>query len=876
MKKIISVFFVLTMFLATVSVVSPACAQALYKETYPVISVKPNPVGVGQTVYIVGGLPDQTIWPKPGWNNLKAVIERPDGKVDTLTFNTFTTGIGAVTYTPSIPGKYKIYIHFPEQVCEIDITPLLAPPGAPPLIKAGTIMKESKSRVIELIVQEEPVPTYPGFPPPQEYWTRPIDPQIREWAWIAGNWLGMQEFAYYTRYVPYNMGPEAPHVLWTKVLDDGGLIGGSVGGQLADYLPDEIAGLSYEHGDAYEGKFVNPVVINGILFYNLYPAQDMFTTSMLGGVAIEQKVVAVDIHTGEELWRRTLGDNERLSFGQIMYWRTMNMEGAFAYIWTSVGTTLKAYDPFTGRWEWSISNVPSGTRVRGPNGEILIYVINLAAGWLALWNSTKVVQQTFLDLFGPYYFYTYSWRPHGITFNGAKGYEWNRTIPRFGPLFSVESVIPFDTVLISNTQWSGGAPQPKPVFAAISLKPGEVGRLKFNVSWPLPKPDVHVDFPGSQPVDPENRVFVVAVKETREYYGFDLDTGRQIWGPTTHVEPDFNVYTIIYLAPWGQSVCAYGKLFTGGYGGEINAYDIKTGKHLWSYKVTDPYNEFAWGNWPTPICLIVDRKIYIMHMEHSGNPPLPRGAPFICLDAETGEEIFRVNGLLRTTRWGGQPIIADSMIITFDTYSNMVFAIGKGPTKTTVDAPKTGVTVNSAIVICGTVMDVSPGTKDPKIALRFPNGVPAVADECMGEWMLYVYKQFPRPTGNMKGVWVKLDAVNVYTGEYIDIGGTFTDPYSGMFTVSWQPPKEGLWWIIASFPGSKSYYPSCAQTPIVVTTPPPAPTPATPEQVEAVQSSVIQTLLPIVVSLVIVVIICLCLVAYDIRINRKILRQITR
>ncbi|MEM4474441.1 MAG: hypothetical protein QXY75_05645, partial [Candidatus Bathyarchaeia archaeon] len=172
--------------------------------------------------------------------------------------------------------------------------------------------------------------------------------------------------------------------------------------------------------------------------------------------------------------------------------------------------------------------------------------------------------------------------------------------------------------------------------------------------------------------------------------------------------------------------------------------------------------------------------------------------------------------------------------------------------------------------------DVSPGTKDPKIALRFPNGVPAVADECMGDWMLYVYKQFPRPTGNMKGVWVKLDAVNVYTGEYIDIGGTFTDPYSGMFTVSWQPPKEGLWWIIASVPGSTSYWPSCAQTPIVVTTPPPAPTPATPEQVEAVQSSVIQTLLPIVVSLVIVVIICLCLVAYDIRINRKILRQITR
>lgn len=128
---------------------------------------------------------------------------------------------------------------------------------------------------------------------------------------------------------------------------------GSVGGGLVDSLPDQIAELSYEHGDAYEGKFV---VINWILFYNLYPVPAPVA------VPVEQKVVAVGIHTGE-LWCRTLGDNEILAFGQIMYWRTMNMEGAFAYIWTTVGATWKAYDPFTGKWEWSITGVPSGTRL---------------------------------------------------------------------------------------------------------------------------------------------------------------------------------------------------------------------------------------------------------------------------------------------------------------------------------------------------------------------------------------------------------------------------------------------------------------------------------------------------------------------------------
>jgi len=35
-----------------------------------------------------------------------------------------------------------------------------------------------------------------------------------------------------------------------------------------------------------------------------------------------------------------------------------------------------------------IKNIPSGTRTYGPSGEILIYQIDYAHKWLALWNST--------------------------------------------------------------------------------------------------------------------------------------------------------------------------------------------------------------------------------------------------------------------------------------------------------------------------------------------------------------------------------------------------------------------------------------------------------------------------------------------------------
>jgi hypothetical protein len=285
------------------------------------------------------------------------------------------------------------------------------------------------------------------------------------------------------------------------------------------------------------------------------------------------------------------------------------------------------------------------------------------------------------------------------------------------------------------------------------------------------------------------------------------------------------------MAPWGQSYIAYGKLYTAGMAGVVNAYDVKTGKRLWTYTIADPYTETLWSNWPAPIGLITDGKIYLFHQEHSANTPLPRGAPAVCLDAETGEEIWRVNGLRLGTRWGGQPIIADSIIMGFSSYDNTVVAIGKGPSATTVSAPDTAVPLGSSIVIRGKVVDVSPGTKDPKIALRFPDGVPAVADECMGDWMLYVYKQFPRPS-NVTGVWVKLDAINVYTGEYIDIGGTNTDS-AGFYTVMWTPPKEGLYTILATFPGSKSYYPSYAETSIGVTAaPPPIQIPEAPQPID--------------------------------------------
>jgi len=819
--------------------VLPAASQAKpTKRTYCYLGVTPNPVGVNQQVLLHVGITDALTRAYMGWEGLTVTVERPDGKTETLgPVKTDSTGGTGIIYTPTLVGTYYLQAHFPQQETVANVKEGRG-------IPVGTIMLASDSEKVALIVQEQPLPDHPGFSLPNEYWTRPIDDQLREWWIIAGSWLTTPR----NLYAPYNQGPETPHILWTRQLPCfGGLVGGELGEPGLGLEPYGIHGFVY--GDAYEGKFGGSIIIAGRLYYRHntldYPLW----------------YYCVDLHTGQEIWRRVFLDNRTITFGNLLYWDTYNLHGTYAYLWVVVGSTYYAFDAWTGDWSFTITNVPSGTRVLGPKGEILIYTFNLARGWMTLWNSTNI--PALWRGTDPYF--RASWLPQRKTVDGQaattdaacplgkSGYMWNKTIPTGLP-GSVRTILG-DRVLgalINSTHV---------VSWGLSLEKGREGQLIFQKTWRAPaewkEGNLTIVWKATTNYG-KGGVFVLWTMENRQYYGFSADTGELLWGPTPSEH---------YLNMWGggfqvHTVVAYDKLFSVGYAGTVYCYDVKTGKLLWTYNATDPYvhsetwqREVASSNWPLYVLFVTDGKIYLGEVEHSPGDPRARGAPFICLDVNTGKEIFRVDGLLKQTTWGGRAIIGDSIIVGMDTYDQRIYAIGKGPTQTTVTAPDIGVPVGSTIVIRGTVMDVSPGTMDIALKMRFPNGVPAVADECMGDWMLYVYKQFPRPTGNMKGVWVKLDAVNVYTGEYIDIGGTFTDPYSGMFTVSWQPPKEGLWWIIASFPGSKSYYPSCAQTSIAVTAPPaPTPTPATPEQVQTIQTT-IEAITPLITALMVLVII---------------------
>jgi hypothetical protein len=159
-----------------------------------------------------------------------------------------------------------------------------------------------------------------------------------------------------------------------------------------------------------------------------------------------------------------------------------------------------------------------------------------------------------------------------------------------------------------------------------------------------------------------------------------------------------------------------------------------------------------------------------------------------------------------------------------------VYCLGKGPSATTVAAsPKVSVHGNN-VLIEGTVIDTAAGTAQKEQAARFPNGVPAVSDASMGQWMEYVYMQKPIPT-NATGVTVSLDTLDP-NGNFVHIGTPTTDT-SGLYSYAFTPEVPGKYTIIATFAGSESYWGSYAETAIdVQEAPPESPPPEYPQPID--------------------------------------------
>ena len=228
---------------------------------------------------------------------------------------------------------------------------------------------------------------------------------------------------------------------------------------------------------------------------------------------------------------------------------------------------------------------------------------------------------------------------------------------------------------------------------------------------------------------------------------------------------------------------AYGNMYSSEYGGVVYCYDTKTGNVEWTYgnggagNTTNSGFEVP-GPYPTFINAIGNGVVYLVTSEHTIETPLFKGALSRAINATTGAEIWTVGSYIG--EFGGNSYaIADGYATWFNGLDNQIYSVGRGPSTLTVSAPQASIELCHSLIISGTVMDASAGTKQDEQAARFANGVPVASDASMKDWMGYVYQQKPLPT-NFTGVEVTFSVVDA-NGNYRTIGTTTTD-YTGQYS----------------------------------------------------------------------------------------------
>jgi len=784
--EVTAVIFVLVLTIATTLMTFLPIANAAEFNTYAFLSVAPNPIGVDQTATIVMWLSDlpPTAMGAQGdrWEGFEVAITKPDGSKETLgPYESDPVGSAWTLYPVDQIGTYTLQFSFPgQQIVGVNFF------GMP----FDDTYRASVSPIVELVVQEDPLPGWPANPPTDDYWERPLDALNHDWHVLGSNWLMTgydttdRAFDGGCAYAPNNRAPNSAHIMWTKPITFGGLSG--------DY-----DSTGYYVGLSYEQMFKPPVIINGVLYYNT-------------GAPPRYGCTAVDLLTGEEIWQK----NYTISFGQIFDYESPNQHGTIAYLWEVVGggggwfgpalpATWKMYDAFTGNWILDIGDVPSGTTAFGPHGELLVYVLNAQGNWLAMWNSTLAIPPP-----APTGSEYWQWRPdnyRGQTLNGTVGIQWNVTVPAV-PGQSIRVVL--DDIIFATAGGPGffGMPSSPYTFVAYDRYTGEQLWVATQTRPDVPAPRSIL---VSQPV--RDGVLTEYVQETMQWYGYDWSTGENIW-VTDSYENAFGMYAT-------GNLIGYDRLYTSGYDGIVHCYNLTTGELLWEYSSGNAGFVTPYGTWPFWNGLtIADGKVFACTNEHSPGAPIWQGEKLHVIDAYTGESVWNISGLFQ------QGQAADGYYTTLNGADNQIYCFGKGPSATTVSAPLTAATLGSSIMVTGTVTDQTPASKD----------TPAMSDESMSAWMEYLHMQMPCPE-DATGVTVKLTAIDP-NGNFQDISEVTTD-LSGTFGKSWIPPVPGEYFIMAEFEGSASYGSSFDTTYLTVD-PVPTPYPEAPTAEEVAQKTI--------------------------------------
>jgi len=608
--------------------------------------------------------------------------------------------------------------------------------------------------------------------------------------------------------------------------------------------------VGYQTGH-YQGMSFEAIVINGKMYYT--PRADAHMT---------EGYLVVDLYTGETLEFR---NNTMPSKAQIYNYESPNQHGGYAYLWQTSGVTLpegditetgkqtwQMIDAYTGKSICKIANVSAtsggfffsvggGTEVYSKDGSILYYNINNLGNstnpnyYLQIWNNTDV-DTLIATRTGTT---AWQWRPSGGGFGGGPGLRADYYVHDGNTGFSlnvsiastvgtsVRAIREGEFIILGNQGSNDGTTVVKGKLQTFSLEEGREGQKLDEVEFAPPSTagNVSVSLTG---VYPEDGVICFEASKTLKRWGYSLDNGDLLW--ESDPEPQMNYYSM-------YDNYYKGMLLSPSWGGVILAYNITTGDIVWNYTASNVGWESPYGNYPINIFAICDDKIYTLTGEHSISQPMYRGPNLRCINATTGEEIFKIlmfsaNG---GASLGGQYAqMADGHILALNFFDNEIYCFGKGPSATTVTAsPKVSVH-GTSVMIEGTVTDQTPtGRRNTNEMFDFSlKGTPAISDEDQAAWMEYMFMQQVRPE-NAKGVEVILETLDP-NGNFYEIGNATSD-INGNFAYMFTPEVPGEYQILARFAGSKAYGPSYASTYLGVDEAPqatPTPTPPPPSMAD--------------------------------------------
>jgi outer membrane protein assembly factor BamB len=777
-------------------------------DTLAFMSLRPNPIGVGQTLLV-------NMWSSPGMYHAfymckyQVDIKKPDGSTETIgPLNSYTGDATAwFEYVPEQPGEWQFKFHHPGTYIPVGSywdqpgseTGGFSATGKYYNISASIFYTASETDWQNLTVLPDMISSWPASPLPNDYWSRPVNVMWRDWGPNLGSYPFAGSVYYYPdgqrtlyasnyKYTAYVTAPNSAHVL-RKQLNPIPGIAGMVGGVTYDYS------LS-------AGATQPSIVFQGRAY--------MSVTKMLPNGTTGSLYQCSDLRTGQVYWERDMRGYPTPQYIEYNPPTGSTTIGDVADVGWSInfiaisGSFLYRYSPTDGSntGNYSISPLSGGNYYR-PGYVLTIQDL----------GSSRPNDQRYRMI---------NWTTYGTSTNFTSriaprtydtlGYlgKWNisfaYTSTGFGTAYDYEAGI-----FVTNA-WN--TPNPGPQWG-IGVLMNVTDLFTGKYLWSLQTNDTltyTVQSPSTLVCD-HGKVAYGA--HGRQWDCFDGRTGKLLWTSEKTAYP--------WGAWWPYNTASYnfnstkGCIITGTYEG-VYAIDWDTGKIIWHFKSRDVnYVPFENPYDATPFFTgvqIADGKVYAYNGEHTPSFPRTRDWSSYCLNATTGELIWQIKNPMVPGA------IADGLMTASNSYDGNMYVFGKGQSATTVETPDAAIPLGTAFTIKGTVLDQSPAQP----------GTPCVSKDSMTTQMEYLHLQMPITGlwGNetITGVPVTLTAIGS-DGTVTDIGTTTTNGYGGTFAMAWTPTKQDTYTIMASFAADDSYGSSMATTGVTV-----GPAPTTPETPE--------------------------------------------